>query len=154
MRPRSGALRIAEQFYRICKAADERALESYEITLRELEVLRTVTRGTSAVPAVAASLGISTASGVALVERLESRGLVVRTRTRGRRIFVIEITIEGKKILAKHESLDNMVEKELQDRYGDAVLIVLAQVRGVIEAEAAPEIVVSKNGSSNGAVTA
>lgn len=163
MRPRSAAMMVAEHLFRVCREMDEQALGNHEITQREIAVLEAVVAGTSAVPGVGAKLGISSSSATQIVERLEHREFIVRTKTRGRRVFTIELTREGRLMLEKHRAFNVAVEAMVRSRYGDVrggriveILHEMGSILSAVPISEAPlnvevEVVTSpSNGKKNG----
>ncbi|GAA5081239.1 MarR family transcriptional regulator [Thermocatellispora tengchongensis] len=92
-----GAGALVQQVARELRTAVEASLAPYGVTSQQAALLLNAARGQTSPNQLAPLLGTDTAGMTRLLDRMEAKGLVRRTRHPGdRRAVVIEVTEEGK----------------------------------------------------------
>jgi DNA-binding MarR family transcriptional regulator len=101
-------------------AVDARLRSEFGLPLRRLEPMQVIARRPSCrVYDIAEELSITIGGTSKLVDRIEAAGYCVRrANPDDRRSSIIELTIAGRRVLAKAA---NVFEEELQDRIGSAL---------------------------------
>ena len=107
-----------------------KAMASVDLTQKQMGVLWLIgdNGGVSQV-AIARELGMDRASMMAIVDRLQSRGLVVRERSRhdGRR-QELYLTPQGRKVLAKAKSIIGKHERWMTERFSEDEVAALMEM--------------------------
>ena len=100
-------LRAYLQAIAISEEMQTRAWETAELTLTQLRALRKLSHGDLALGELGAGLGLAPPSMTRLVDRLERRGLIERTRDEeDRRRVVASLTEEGRRVIGGIPSWD------------------------------------------------
>lgn len=109
-------MRSLRRIQQIIGAQGRRAVERYEVTMPQLLFLRQLgSLGTTTPSAVARRLGVSQATVSGMIDRLEARGHVERSRSaRDRRKVMLDLTAQGRALVAE-------APLPLQERLADAL---------------------------------
>jgi DNA-binding MarR family transcriptional regulator len=120
---------LLKHAHRALELQTETALAGTGMTVRDLGVLRVIAGGEAkSQQEVAAMLGIDPASMVALLDALETRGIVVRRPSdRDRRRNVVELTVDGWNVFRRAEDRYAEAERAFTSNLGDAGAAMLRQ---------------------------
>jgi DNA-binding MarR family transcriptional regulator len=141
--PAATTVQVVEALRRIIRAVDlhSRALvHKYRLTGPQLVVLRSISeRPASSVTGIAHAVHLSQATVTGILDRLESRGLVTRTRsTDDRRRVHVSLSAEAEETLRAAPPLlqEHFIRRfeELDDREQRQILDSLEQVVSLMEA--------------------
>jgi DNA-binding MarR family transcriptional regulator len=125
-----------------CAASDR--LVRLGISMAQLNIMYTLQRsGEMTMSHLADVLNVSLSSATGLVDRMEERGFVERSRVpEDRRVVLVRIAPGGERMMAEHESLTDDVLRTVLQRIDPAQLAGVAEasaaLRGALEASANP----------------
>ncbi|MFD0885072.1 MarR family winged helix-turn-helix transcriptional regulator [Streptosporangium algeriense] len=115
---------LVSQVGRDLRAATEAQLTPFDVTTQQAAVLLHAARHESSPNQLAAQLGTDTAGMTRLLDRLEAKGLILRSPRLGdRRSVVIELTGEGRELVPRlmpvfgriaHRLLEGFSEEEVE----------------------------------------
>ncbi len=126
---------IVEAWKRIEKASDFE-LRKLGLGLQEYRVLRCLhLNGTCTMTEASRTVLMSPGGLTPLIDSLEKRGLVVRTRSKeDRRVVNLSITDKGEELLKESSLLlEDFIRRLLEDKSGDEIYSVLKFMRSVSE---------------------
>jgi len=125
------------------KCAMSERLVRLGISMAQLNITYTLQRnGEMTMSHLADVLGVSLSNATGLVDRMEERGFVERTRVpEDRRIVLVRVTADGTRMLQENDALSDELMRDVLDRLDPAELPVvahaIAEVRSALEATAA-----------------
>jgi DNA-binding MarR family transcriptional regulator len=125
------------------KCAMSERLVRLGISMAQLHILYTLQRdGLMTMSRLADVLGVSLSNASGLVDRLEERGYIERTRVaEDRRIVLVRVTEAGTRMLQENDALSDGLMRDVLGRLDPAELPVIArataEVRSAIEATTA-----------------
>jgi DNA-binding MarR family transcriptional regulator len=125
------------------KCAMSERLVRLGISMPQLHIMHTLQRtGEMTMSRLADVLGVSFSNATGLVDRLEERGFIERTRVaEDRRIVLVHVTELGARTLRESDSLSDQLMRDVIARLDPADLPVIAhavaEVRSALEATAA-----------------
>jgi len=125
------------------KCAMSERLVRLGISMAQLHILYTLQRdGLMTMSRLADVLGVSLSNASGLVDRLEERGYIERTRVaEDRRVVLVRVTEAGTRMLQENDALSDGLMRDVLARLNPAELPVIArataEVRSAIEATTA-----------------
>ena len=125
------------------KCAMSERLVRLGISMAQLNIMYTLQRnGEMTMSRLADVLGVSLSSATGLVDRIEERGYIERTRVpEDRRVVLVHVTEAGTRMLQENDALSDELMRDVLARLDPAELPVIAravgEVRAAIEATAA-----------------
>ena len=126
------------------KCAMSERLVRLGISMAQLNILYTLQRtGEMPMSRLAELLNVSLSNASGLVDRLEERGLLERTRVReDRRVVLAHITDQGRRMLEEQDALSDDLLRNVLAEFGPTQLQVIArsmaEVRRALEATVGP----------------
>jgi MarR family 2-MHQ and catechol resistance regulon transcriptional repressor len=124
------------------KCVGSERLLRHGVSMTQLHILHMLDRhGQMAMSRLAEVLDVSDSNATGLVDRMEERGLIARTRVpEDRRVVLVEISPTGKAMLGDAEALRDDVMRRVLGRiertHLDDVACAMTDLRAAIEAEA------------------
>ena len=125
------------------KCAMSERLVRLGISMAQLNIMYTLQRnGEMTMSRLADVLGVSLSSATGLVDRIEERGYIERTRVpEDRRVVLVDVTEAGTRMLQENDALSDELMRDVLARLDPAELPVIAravgEVRAALEATAA-----------------
>jgi DNA-binding MarR family transcriptional regulator len=122
------------------KCAMSERLVRVGISMAQLNIMYTLQRnGVMAMSRLADVLGVSLSNATGLVDRMEERGFVERTRVpEDRRVVLVRVTEAGARVLQENDALSDELLRDVLGHLDPAALPVVAhataEMRAAIEA--------------------
>jgi DNA-binding MarR family transcriptional regulator len=139
--------RIIADFHRTMggmKCAMSERLVRLGVSMAQLHIMYTLQRdGIMTMSRLADVLGVSLSNASGLVDRMEERGFVERTRVpEDRRVVLVRVTDAGRRLLEENDALGDGLMREILGRLDPAELPVIAhatrELRVALEATTLP----------------
>jgi DNA-binding MarR family transcriptional regulator len=125
------------------KCAMSERLVRQGVSMAQLNIMYTLQRkGVMTMSRLADGLGVSLSNATGLVDRIEERGFIERTRVpEDRRVVVVRVTEAGTRMLQETDALNDELMRDVLARLHPAELPVIAhavaELRSALEATAA-----------------
>ena len=126
------------------KCAMSERLVRLGISMAQLHIMYTLERnGVMTMSRLADVLGVSLSNASGLVDRMEERGYIERTRVpEDRRIVLVRVTEAGTRMIQENDALSDELMRDVLGRLNPAELPVIArataEVRAALEATTGP----------------
>jgi DNA-binding MarR family transcriptional regulator len=120
------------------KCATSERLHRLGVSMAQLNILYSLQRsGEMPMSRLADVLNVSLSNATGLIDRMEERGYIERTRVpEDRRIVLVRLTAEGSRLLAEQTAQSEDLMRRVLDRLGPNQLAVVAQATGDLRAAA------------------
>jgi DNA-binding MarR family transcriptional regulator len=118
------------------KCAMSERLVRLGISMAQLNIMYTLQRnGEMTMSRLADVLGVSLSSATGLVDRIEERGYIERTRVpEDRRVVLVHVTEAGTRMLQENDALSDELMRDVLARLDPAELPVIAHAVGEVRA--------------------